>query len=293
MARRSQSTIEDAMDITSKLPWWVSMSLAVLSYIVLHWYANQSPPATSGEGVDAIYAAVLPGMFRGFAAFGQVVLPIVFLIGAIVSVFNSYKRKKLHIDTAQSLSTNSLDEISWQDFELLVGEHFRRQGFAVEETAGGADGGIDLIAVKNGEKYLIQCKQWKAYKVGVKVVRELLGVMVGAAASGGFVVTSGQFTHDAVVFAKNNNISLLDGKALRKMIQGKAELPGSVKNSEPASKPYHTNVVMCSKCGAKLILRTAKKGKNVGKQFYGCSSFPKCRYTKEIYPDDVNIRVEH
>jgi hypothetical protein len=32
--------------------------------------------------------------------------------------------------------------------------------------------------------------------------------MVGAAARGGFVITSGQFTHDAVVFAKKNNITI-------------------------------------------------------------------------------------
>ena len=35
------------------------------------------------------------------------------------------------------------------------------------------------------------------------------------------------------------------------------------------------------KCGAKLILRTAQKGENKGRQFYGCSNFPKCRYTIE------------
>lgn len=34
----------------------------------------------------------------------------------------------------------------------------------------------------------------------------------------------------------------------------------------------------CPKCGAQLILRTAKKGNNAGQQFYGCSNYPKCRY---------------
>ena len=38
----------------------------------------------------------------------------------------------------------------------------------------------------------------------------------------------------------------------------------------------------CPRCGASLVLRTAKKGENAGKQFYGCSSFPKCRYIKNI-----------
>lgn len=38
--------------------------------------------------------------------------------------------------------------------------------------------------------------------------------------------------------------------------------------------------LLCPRCGAKLVLRTAKKGNNMGNQFYGCSAFPKCRYTK-------------
>ena len=41
-------------------------------------------------------------------------------------------------------------------------------------------------------------------------------------------------------------------------------------------------ILMCPQCGAPLVLRTAKKGSNAGKQFYGCSTFPKCRYTKEL-----------
>ncbi|MCM1048404.1 MAG: NERD domain-containing protein [Clostridiales bacterium] len=41
---------------------------------------------------------------------------------------------------------------------------------------------------------------------------------------------------------------------------------------------YNINRI-CPKCGAELVLRTAKKGKHVGEQFYGCSNYPKCRYT--------------
>lgn len=112
--------------------------------------------------------------------------------------------------------------MSWQDFEYLVGEYFRRRQFSVEETKSGADGGVDLIATKGMEKYLIQCKHWKAYKVGVNVVRELLGVMVGVGATGGFVVTSGEFTKDAIDFAKANNILILDGKELFKSMRSYA-----------------------------------------------------------------------
>jgi hypothetical protein len=48
----------------------------------------------------------------------------------------------------------------------------------------------------------------------VKVVRELLGVIVDAGATGGIVVTSGEFTQDASAFARANNIRLMDGREL-------------------------------------------------------------------------------
>ncbi len=44
----------------------------------------------------------------------------------------------------------------------------------------------------------------------------------------------------------------------------------------------YNSIDVCPWCGAKLILRTAKSGINLGKQFYGCSNFPNCRYTKKI-----------
>lgn len=38
----------------------------------------------------------------------------------------------------------------------------------------------------------------------------------------------------------------------------------------------------CPKCGSKLVLRKATKGSNAGRNFYGCSAFPKCRYIENI-----------
>ncbi len=39
---------------------------------------------------------------------------------------------------------------------------------------------------------------------------------------------------------------------------------------------------VCPKCGGTLVLRIAKRGSNAGNQFYGCSNYPKCRFTKNI-----------
>jgi predicted RNA-binding Zn-ribbon protein involved in translation (DUF1610 family) len=34
---------------------------------------------------------------------------------------------------------------------------------------------------------------------------------------------------------------------------------------------------LCPKCGSEMVLRETKRGDNKGKQFWGCSTFPKCR----------------
>ena len=42
------------------------------------------------------------------------------------------------------------------------------------------------------------------------------------------------------------------------------------------------DTMLCPKCGKPMVIRTAKKGADAGKQFYGCSGFPNCRYTAKI-----------
>jgi len=41
----------------------------------------------------------------------------------------------------------------------------------------------------------------------------------------------------------------------------------------------------CPKCGAELVLRTARQGPNAGKQFYGCRRYPSCRYVRDMESD--------
>lgn len=148
------------------------------------------------------------------------------------------------------------------------------RGYAVTERGGGgADGGVDIELRKGSEIFLVQCKQWRAYKVSVTVVRELYGVMAARGAAGGFVVTSGVFTSDAEVFARGRNIELIDGSILQTMIeQTKKGRPGE---RVLAASPSRDGPV-CPKCGSQMIRRTAKQGPNAGNEFWGCSTYPKC-----------------
>jgi hypothetical protein len=44
----------------------------------------------------------------------------------------------------------------------------------------------------------------------------------------------------------------------------------------------HESVTVCPRCGKRLVLRVARKGKSTGDAFLGCSGYPKCRFTKPV-----------
>jgi restriction system protein len=165
--------------------------------------------------------------------------------------------------------------MTWQEFESLVGEAFSQKGYKVQELGGaGPDGGVDLALTKGTERFLVQCKQWKAFRVGVDVVRELYGVMAAKGAAGGFVVTSGKFTVDAHDFARGRNVTLIDGDHLFTMLQSaKAGL---------RKAPATPVAPICPICGSAMIRRQSKRGSNADITFWGCSTYPKCKGTTRL-----------
>ncbi len=262
--------------------------LALVSYVILHRYASVDVATNITPG--QIGQMVTGQVIKTLAFYGQFVIPLVFLVGAAASFFGRRKREGLLRDVAGDSSGETVRTLNWKDFELLVGEAFRMRGLSVAETGGGgADGGIDLQLKKGGEVFLVQCKQWRAYKVSVNVVRELYGVMASQGAAGGFVVTSGVFTADAHSFAEGKNIELIDGTALNKMIEkARATQPVVVSiadapiRAEPKLQTASTMDPTCPRCGSAMAKRIAKQGSNAGGAFWGCTAFPKCRGIKAI-----------
>ena len=125
----------------------------------------------------------------------------------------------------QRQSSQGFEQLSWQDFEALIAELFRRHGFEVEAQGGDhADGGIDVIVKRDECTYLVQCKHWQAQRVGVKVVRELYGVIAAEGVDGGYVITSGHFTPDAVDFAQGIAMQLINGRQLMALLADELEL---------------------------------------------------------------------
>lgn len=109
---------------------------------------------------------------------------------------------------------------NWQQFEQLVARLYRKMGYTVVERGGArADGGVDLEIRRDGQRRIVQCKHWSREKVGVSIVRELLGVMHHEGADGAVVACSGRFTPEAVRFARRNPVELVDGRALQRMLR--------------------------------------------------------------------------
>jgi len=302
MSKKS-SLFDDLFAIASKLPWWISVVVAIGAYGYLHSVAIA--PAPNYSDLKQLDSMVFNTALRTFATIGQYLLPLIFLGGAAASALGRRKRRNL-LASMTMTGGQTVANITWQQFELLVGEALRHQGFSVEETGGnGPDGGIDLVARKDGEKYLVQCKQWRSLQVGVPVVRELYGAMAAEGATGGLVITSGRFTGPAKQFASGRNVRLVDGELLNKWIAA-SKRPGPKPTSEvvharveptvaaavvvsaPKAAPVAEAPVMpvapaCPHCKKLMVVRVARSGANAGGNFWGCSAYPKCRGIRPIF----------
>ncbi|QOX77506.1 restriction endonuclease [Trichlorobacter lovleyi] len=273
MPRQKTSPFEELVLVTSRLPWWVGIVLALVSYAVLHQLAGRPlTSATVGE-------MVVKGMLASLAMLAQYILPFGFGLAALISGINALRQKRLYEKAAAAADATALNQMSWGDFEQLVAEHFQRAGFQVSRAGGnGPDGGIDLVVRKNSEKHLVQCKQWKAYKVGVQPVREFYGVMAANGATGGYFVTSGVYTDEAIKFAQGLNLELIDGPQLKSLIDRVRLSPAPSVNQQEIK----ALAPACPKCGGQMKKRLARQGSNAGKEFWGCAVFPKCNGIRSL-----------
>lgn len=154
MARRRSSVVEDLIEIVASLPWWVGLALAMVSFLVLHGIAGIE--VDKPTGIDGLGTFAGKQLSISLARFGQFLLPLAFGLGSLVSFLKGRKRKGLFEGVQTTKEEDPLFALSWQEFEMVVGESFRRRGYQVEETGGkGADGGVDLILTKGGERYLV------------------------------------------------------------------------------------------------------------------------------------------
>ncbi len=281
MAKKSLA--EDVLDIVSSicfhLPAWAIPLVAIVPTLFVHIFFSILAEPLNRFG---------PSTFQGVHGFALLVTFALSSFAGFVGWGRRQRRKGLLKDTD---SLERLRSLHWQEFEELVAESYRAKGFRASETGGSkADGGIDIdMTSPSGQRVLVQCKHWRTSKVGVKIVREMLGVLAKEKANLGVIVVTGDYTQEAKRFAEGQPIELIDGNALLAKVSGtelRTNSPTLPETASPESqidrrKPIDDETLPpCPRCGAPLVTRFAKRGSNAGGSFIGCSAFPKCRYTK-------------
>ncbi|TCV93207.1 restriction endonuclease [Luteibacter rhizovicinus] len=142
-------------------------------------------------------------------------------------------------NNANKRDMDALSRLSWHDFEHLLAEHYRDQGYRVEHfgTAGSLkslEGSVDLRLRRGSEFVIAQCRHWDAKEVSASDVQLLLGTMLNEAANSAVLITRGKFTPDARKAASRQpRLRLVDGEILRVMLKLPEHLGAVIPETDP------------------------------------------------------------
>lgn len=196
-----------------------------------------------------------------------VIIGSIFILSAGIIIFLIRKRKEKLLNSGISV----IDSMTGEMFEELILEHFRKLGYKGRMTPATADYGADLVLENDRERIVAQIKRWKQ-KVGIEAVQQAVASINHYNANRGMVITNSYFTFNAEKLAKSNNIELWNRDTL---IDFLSKSRGKEIADQVVTKQINSNA--CPDCGSQLVLRIGKRGR-----FWGCGSFPKCRYTRNL-----------
>jgi hypothetical protein len=127
-----------------------------------------------------------------------------------------------------------------QRFEDAVAALFRELGYEVKQTPYSNDRGKDAIAVKDGKKYLIECKRYAADgQIGRRDLQIFFAAMKEENAEAGFYINTGRFAKTAIEYAAKNQIELYDAKRFQILVN----------TAFPVIEEISSAKVMCLECG--------------------------------------------
>ncbi len=274
MARPRKPDLIDWIKILSRIPPAVTLPLAVAVFWLCHHVAGVA--VVPARGPDGAADAAALSIVRVLALVFQYLVPVCLVMSAVLWGIGHVERRRLGRLAQASADPEILAGLFWTDFEKVIAHGFSTHGFSAQLTADGADGGVDIVLEREGQRFLVQAKHWRARTVGVEVLRVLYGVMCADGAAGGYVVTSGGFTKAASDFARGKPIWLISGQRLRDLLAAGRAGTGGRLEAERLPAPVAASDVLCPLCERPMVLREAGRGVHRGKRFFGCSGFPAC-----------------
>lgn len=214
------------------------------------------------------------------------------------------ERAKIRADVNQTrMNACFLRNMEPVEFERLVLRIYELHGFSVKHTPASGDGGIDGFIRKGDALVLLQCKRYTENNVGRPAMQMLYGNICDfqnrhpALKVSGLLATTSSITNEANDWIKGKPIEVLDINGILDMlgnaIKRDAGLLEAFLSESPNPNIYYQPVDLdknkakesktsCPKCGSFLEIRNGRYG-----LYYGCSAYPKCRYTRSF---DVGMR---
>ena len=194
----------------------------------------------------------------------------------------------------QPVSNHAFDymkELNDSEFEKLIAMIFKERGYAVSEKRDRESHAVDVVLEMDDERTLVQYKHWREYQVDVNAIEELYSTMEEESARHGIVITSGIFTNEALDYSLGKALMLINGIDLSEMIEvlsaskedKHTTFEAQIEISKEEKERQAAEVApLCPLCGSEMKKRTAKKGRNAGNKFWGCSQYPNCRGVESI-----------
>ena len=118
---------------------------------------------------------------------------------------------------------DSLSRTSWQDFEILVANRYRRHGWEVAHCGEGRRGfrtgcEVDLRMRKHGKLALVQCGHESYLRLDVDTVKRLLAAAREEAADEVIVITTGDVPEEARKLCIDVGATVIEGAAVRDLL---------------------------------------------------------------------------
>ena len=177
------------------------------------------------------------------------------------------------VDTSK-WSPELLKRLEWRRFQETCAAYFEVLGFRSELKPFGNEMKVDLVLYEQQSSspgILVRCRGWNVVSVGIRDVRDLLGVMWEEKVNEGAIVSSASFTEEARTLARKHNIHLLDGADLASKLADAPKGRSAALLAAATEGEYWRP--MCPSCGVKMEARSVSK---YSKKFWGCPNHPRC-----------------
>lgn len=194
----------------AKIPPWICICLSILTYLLLtEWVPPQLQAST-----NPMLIAHLPQWQEALSLIAPL-LSLILLLPVYFAIRTVYIKQGSNGHSAE----HQLAQLSWLEFEALVSDAYRQQGYTVTQKLDYSDEDtVDMELKKGHTLVLVNCKYWQSSKVGVKAVRELYDTLLDRQAGRAILLTCGTFTPEAIAFARYKPIDLVDGTLLAQLI---------------------------------------------------------------------------